>query len=192
MAISGKDEAFIAKFNELVPREIERINRLSTDLLHYSRPIEPNFEHMDINKILEDTARFLEVQARKKNIKIILKLSKVPEIKADREKLVGAFTNLILNAVEAMSKGEITLSTCEKDDKVVVEVADNGPGISEENMKKIFVPFFTTKKEGTGMGLAIVQRIIADHGGTIDLKSTHGAGTQFFLSFPQKPQLVNL
>jgi len=186
LVISGKDEAFIAKFNELVPKEINRINRLSTDLLHYSRPVEPNFEFLDLNKVLEDTAKFLEVQARKKGIVIKLALSDISNVRADREKIIGVLTNLILNAVEAMSGGEITLSSYERDGNVVLEIADNGPGIPEENMKKIFVPFFTTKKEGTGMGLAIVQRIIADHDGSIDFQSTPGKGTTFFLSFPKK------
>lgn len=186
LAVSGKDEAFIAKFNELVPKEIDRINRLSTDLLHYSRPAEPVFEYLDVNDVVSEVAKFLEVQAKKRNILISESLSKVAEVKADKQKLIEVFTNLILNAIEAMTGGNITLSTFEKDDKVVVEIADNGPGIPEENLKRIFVPFFTTKKEGTGMGLAITQRIVADHGGTIDLQSTHGLGTRFFLSFPKK------
>jgi len=186
LSVSGKDEAFIAKFNELVPREVERINRISTDLLHYSRPAEPVFEYLDLNSVIEETAKFLEIQAKKKGAAIKLKLSKISEVKADREKILGVLANLVLNAIEAMSGGEITLSSYDKDDSVVVEISDNGPGIPEENMKKVFVPFFTTKKEGTGMGLAIVQRIVADHGGTIDLKSTHGAGTSFYLSFPKK------
>lgn len=186
MAVSGKDEAFIAKFNELVPREIERINRLSTDLLHYSRPAEPVFEYMDLNNVIEETAKFLEVQARKKGVAIKLKLSRISEVKVDREKMLGVLANLVLNAIEAMEGGEILLSSYEKEEKVIVEIADNGPGIPEENMKKVFVPFFTTKREGTGMGLAIVQRVVADHGGTIDFKSAHGFGTKFFLSFPKK------
>jgi signal transduction histidine kinase len=85
-----------------------------------------------------------------------------------------------------MSKGEIVISSYEKDDRVVIEISDNGPGIPPENMNRVFMPFFTTKKEGTGMGLALTQRIIADHGGSIELKSTHGVGTSFFLSFPKK------
>jgi signal transduction histidine kinase len=188
LQVSGGDQSFIKKFNELVPKEIERINRLSTDLLHYSRPIEPTFEYLDINEVLEESAKFLDIQARKKNVQMRRQLGKVSEVKADRQKLIEAFTNIILNAIEAMTiGGQIVLSTYEKEDSVVVEIADNGPGMPEENLKKIFVPFFTTKKEGTGMGLAIVSRIIQDHGGSIDIMSKHSKGTTFFLSFPKKP-----
>lgn len=186
LTVSGGDQTFIAKFNELVPKEIDRINTLSTDLLHYSRPPEPVFEYLDVNEIVAEAAKFLEVQARKKNIKLIVTTSKVSQIKADKEKLMQAFTNIILNAIEAMSGGQISVSTYEKDDYVTVEISDNGPGIPQENIKKVFVPFFTTKKEGTGMGLAITQRIMADHGGTIDIRSTHGVGTTFYLSFPRR------
>ena len=186
LSISGNDPAFTTKFNELVPKEIERINILSTDLLHYSRPAEPVFEYLDLNEAVEETDKFLEVQAKKKNVAIKLKLSKISEVKADRNKMIEVLTNLILNAIEAMSKGEIVISSYEKDDKVVIEISDNGPGIPPENMNRVFLPFFTTKKEGTGMGLALTQRIIADHGGSIELKSTHGVGTSFFLSFPKK------
>jgi hypothetical protein len=186
LSVSGGDKEFIAKFNELVPQEIERISTLSGDLLHYSKPAEPVFEYLNVNELLEEAAKFLEVQARKKNITIKLNTQKVSEIKADRGKIIQALTNLILNSMEAMNGGVIELLSYDKEGSVVVEVADNGPGIPPENIKKIFLPFFTTKKEGTGMGLAITQRIITDHGGTINLKSEHGVGTSFFLSFPKK------
>jgi len=186
LTVSGTDQVFIAKFNELVPKEIERINVLSSDLLHYSRPADPVFEYLDLNDVIQEAAKFLDVQAKKKGVAIKLKLSGISEVKADRGKMIEVLTNLILNAIEAMSGGEIVLSSYDKDDRVVIEISDNGPGIPPENMNKVFLPFFTTKKEGTGMGLAITQRLIADHGGTVDLKSIHGVGTSFFLSFPKK------
>lgn len=186
LVISGKDQAFVSKFNELVPKEVERINMLSTDLLHYSKPSEPAFEYLDLNEVIKEAADFLEIQARKKDVVLKLNLSKIPDVKADRNGMIEVMTNLILNAIEAMSGGEIVLSSYEKDGKVMIEISDNGPGMPEENLKKIFLPFFTTKKEGTGMGLAITQRIVTDHGGTIEVKSSHGVGTTFFLSFPQK------
>ena len=185
LMVSGKDQAFVAKFNELVPREIDRINMLSTDLLHYSRPSEPKMERLDMNGVMDETAKFLELQARKKNITFKLKPSVISKVKADRNKMLQAITNIVQNAIEAMSGGEITLSSYEKDDRVVIEISDNGPGISEKNLNMVFVPFFTTKKEGTGMGLAITQRIMADHGGTITLKNTPGSGAIFFLSLPK-------
>jgi signal transduction histidine kinase len=188
LQVSGGDQSFIKKFNDLVPKEIERINRLSSDLLHYSRPMEPVFEYLDINEVIEESAKFLDIQARKKNVNVRRQYGVVSEVKADRQKLIETFTNIILNAIEAMTiGGQINISTYEKENNVIVELSDNGPGIPEENLKKIFVPFFTTKKEGTGIGLAIVSRVIQDHGGSIDIMSKHGKGTTFFLSFPKKP-----
>jgi len=186
LSISGTDKEFIAKFNELVPKEIERINRLSTDLLHYSRPPQPIFEDTDLNGVIKEAAKFLDVQAKKNNITIKLKLSPISEVRADAQKVVEVLANLILNAIEAMRGGEITLTSREGIDDVFIEVSDNGPGIPPQNIDKIFVPFFTTKKEGTGMGLAITQRIMADHGGSIEVSSVFGQGSTFLLSFPKK------
>lgn len=183
LAISGKDEAFIAKFNELVPKEIERINTLSSDLLHYSRPTAAVFEPVDLNGVADESVKFMAVQAHNKGIKIMRDLRSTRKVRGDRQKLMEAFTNIILNAIEAMNGGEITVSTSDSEDGVMARISDNGPGISEENLKRIFVPFFTTKKEGTGMGLAITQKVIADQGGAIELVSSPGKGTTFTIFF---------
>ncbi len=103
----------------------------------------------------------------------------------DRQKLMEAFTNIILNAIEAMSGGEITASSYDEEGDVAVRSPITVPEIPEENLKKIFVPFFTTKKEGTGMGLAITQRDIVAYGGNIEVKSKLGSGTTFILYFPK-------
>ena len=186
LAVSGKDESFIAKFNELVPREIDRINSLSSDLVHYSRPSSAQFAPVNLNAVAEEVSRFLEMQARKKNVKIVRDLKASRPVMGDRQKLIEAFTNIVLNAIEAMDEGEIKISLFDSDNGVTATVADNGPGIPPENLKKIFVPFFTTKKEGTGMGLAITQKTMADHGGSIDIMSEVGKGTTFYLSFPRR------
>ena len=186
LTISGKDQSFIAKFNELVPKEIERINKLSSDLLLYSKPSEPVFEYLNLNEIMEESVKFLEMQARTKNVKLKFIASKISDIKADRQQIMEVFTNLILNAIEAMNGGTIELSSYENDESIIAKVADNGPGIPKESLKTIFLPFFTTKKEGTGMGLAIVQRIMLEHGGTVEIKSSHEAGTTFLLIFRKK------
>ncbi len=186
LSISGGDQSFIAKFNDLVPKEIDRITKLSNDLLHYSKPIDGDFEVLNINEVIDETAKFLEMQARKKNVKIVKSLQPVQNIRVDRQAIIEVLTNLILNAFDAMTQeGQVTISTYEKDDKVILEIVDNGPGIPEENQKKMFVPFFTTKKEGTGMGLAITQKIMVDHNGTVDFKSKRGEGTTFYLAFPK-------
>jgi signal transduction histidine kinase len=194
LSATGGNTEFMTKFNELVPKEIERINTLSSDLLHYSRPAEPKFEPLDVNLIVTEATKFLEMQARTKRVSIKLLLSQVSNVHGDRQELLEVFTNIILNAIEAMDGGVITLSTAEENGKVLIKISDNGPGIPKASLEKIFVPFYTTKKEGTGMGLAITQRVIADHGGHIDVESHTAAegaageipGTTFTISLPAR------
>jgi signal transduction histidine kinase len=184
LSLNGGNAEFMTKFNELVPKEIERINMLSGDLLHYSRPAEAKVEPLDINALINESVKFLEMQARKKGVSIKVSLVPSPKISGDRQKLIEVFTNIILNAIEAMSTGVINISSLEINGSLEIIISDNGPGISEESLKKIFVPFYTTKKEGTGMGLAITQRDIVAHGGNIEVESKVGVGTIFRIYLP--------
>ncbi|MFC1560189.1 ATP-binding protein [Candidatus Margulisiibacteriota bacterium] len=186
LQISGKDEKFIAKFNDMVPHEIDRINRLSTELLHYSKPSEPQFEYSNINEVIDEAVKYLKIQARKKSVELSLDLNSGAKIKLDRQKMLQVFTNLILNAIEAMGDngGKIWFSSRDEEDHVVVEVTDNGPGIPHDKLSKVFVPFFTSKKEGTGMGLPLVQRVITDHGGQLEVKSAKDHGAMFIIHLP--------
>jgi len=186
LQVSGKDQMFIAKFNEMVPHEIERINRLSTELLHYSKPGEPQFDYLNVNEIIDEAEKYLRIQARKKNVSIKLELGSVAKVKIDSQKMLQVFTNLMLNSIDAMEEkgGTVWLRSRDTEDDAVIEVEDSGPGMPPEKLNRIFVPFYTTKKEGTGMGLPIVQRIVADHGGHIDVKSEVGKGTIFTISLP--------
>ncbi|HUO77775.1 MAG TPA: HAMP domain-containing sensor histidine kinase, partial [Thermodesulfovibrionales bacterium] len=102
--------------------------------------------------------------------------------KADKDKLMQVFVNLLENAVGAGSK-RIEITSEKKDNGLGIAVKDDGTGIKPDALERIFEPFFTTKKEGTGLGLPICRKIMEDHGGTMEVLSTAGAGTTFFLTF---------
>lgn len=171
-------------------RQTDRASNIVGNLLNFSRTgNSEEFGEVDINQLLNDTLQLLEPQLRKSNIEIIKDyFTPPPRISASGGKLQQVFTNLILNARDAMSGGgTITLRTCiENNGAVAVEVSDTGDGIAPENLKKVFDPFFTTKEvgAGTGLGLAVSYGIVQEHAGTIEAKSTQGEGATFRIVFP--------
>jgi hypothetical protein len=170
-------------------KQTERASNIVGNLLNFSRTGNAaDFVEIDVNKLLDDTLQLLEPQLRKSNVEIVKNYtSKPPRIFGNGGKLQQVFTNLILNARDAMfAGGMITLTTEYDENGVVINVADDGEGIPAENINKIFDPFFTTKGvgNGTGLGLAVSYGIVQEHAGTIEVKSEHGAGTTFRLNFP--------
>ncbi len=170
-------------------RQTERASNIVGNLLNFSRTgNSSDFYEVDLNKLLNDTIQLLEPQLRKSQVEIIKNYSETPPmIYANAGKIQQVFTNLILNARDAMNGGgTINLLTAVENDKIVVEVSDTGEGIESENLKKIFDPFFTTKGvgNGTGLGLAVSYGIVQEHAGTITAASEIGKGTTFSLIFP--------
>lgn len=171
-------------------RQTDRATNIVSNLLNFSRigSVTESTE-VNVNQLLDDTLQLLEPQIRKSNVEIAKDYSDdLAPIYGNAGKLQQVFTNLILNARDAMiAGGKITLRTdLVDDDEVKVEVTDNGEGIPPENLGKIFDPFFTTKGvgNGTGLGLAVTYGIVQEHGGTIEAFSESGNGTSFMLSFP--------
>ncbi len=177
---------------EKMQRQTDRATNIVGNLLNFSRTGNAvEAAEIDINKLLNDTLQLLEPQLRQSNIEIVKDYAKKPpKITANFGKLQQVFTNLILNARDAMfGGGKITLTTTvsgEDGEEVIIEVIDTGEGISSENLNKIFDPFFTTKGvgNGTGLGLAVSYGIVQEHGGTIEAFSENGSGTTFRLNFP--------
>ena len=170
-------------------RQTDRATNIVGNLLNFSRTgTALESAEIDINKLLDDTLQLLEPQLRKSNVTITKNYSRTPaRVFGNGGKLQQVFTNLILNARDAMiSGGTITLQTSANGgSEVLVMVADTGEGIPPENLGRIFDPFFTTKGvgNGTGLGLAVTYGIVQEHGGTIEAQSS-GDGTTFSLSFP--------
>jgi signal transduction histidine kinase len=170
--------------------EVARINRHISDFLKYSRPSKLELQNVDLRAEAEDALRLIEVRADECGIKTdIVQEAALPVIVADRDSLRSVFTNLIINAVEAID-GEggaisIKLSSAETN-TVKVEVSDSGRGIAAQDISKVFEPYFSTKETGTGLGLAIVKKAVDDHGGTINVASKEGSGTTFTIILPAK------
>ena len=170
-------------------RQTERASNIVGNLLNFSRTGNAdNFAEINLNKLLDDTLQLLEPQLRKSRVEIVKNYQlTLPIIHGSPGKLQQVFTNLIINARDAMPDGgTINLTTADGDGNVKVEVADTGEGITAENLKKIYDPFFTTKEvgSGTGLGLAVSYGIVQEHDGTIETTSEIGRGTTFRLTFP--------
>jgi signal transduction histidine kinase len=188
------DPEFREGFQGLALKEVDRICGLITDLLSFARPSKPNVAPVDVSEVVDNIARILESQAKEKGIAIERKFGEnLPKAWIDREQMKQVFMNLILNAIQAMKgPGTVTLisravsknGTQPAAEFVQVEVKDTGIGIPEANLQHIFDPFFTSKDEGSGLGLAVSYQIVQEHGGFVTVESTVGAGTSFFVHVP--------
>lgn len=176
-----EDPEFIQKFLEIVPRQIDRINRIVEDLLTFGRPQELIITELKVSEVIEEVLRLVENQCQKAGIEVIKEFRSQVPIRGDKGKLSQAFLNIILNAIQAMPRGGKLWVGCRefKEGEVEVEISDSGLGIPEDKISRIFDPFFTTKEKGSGMGLAVTYRIIKEHGGRIEVESEPGAGTTF-------------
>ena len=193
---SSKDEEYWGELYRVALHEVERIRQLVQQLLNYSGPAQPSrFEPIRINEVLQEMVLFVENEAAKKEVQIRRDFAHdLPIGRMDRNRIKQVFLNILLNAVQAMGRGGvITVSSRSVQDGaeplLQVEVSDTGSGISEENLEKLFTPFFTTKnREGSGLGLMTCHHIIDEHRGTIDVRSALGKGSTFTVRFPVNPE----
>lgn len=190
LALEDLDEKDILRTNlEKAVTEAARCKNIVKGLLDFARQTEPKVEKSNVNEILERTLDLVKNQALFQNVEITCSFSSLPTILIDAGQIQQVFTNIVLNAAEAMEgKGELTVATKASSDNEYVEVSfsDTGCGISPEDREKIFDPFFTTKEvgRGTGLGLAVSHGIIARHKGTIEVESQRGKGTSFIIRLP--------
>jgi signal transduction histidine kinase len=167
--------------------EVDRINQQISDFLRYSRPTALDLKPVEIRDIVEDSLRIVEPQAAEQQIRVsLVERDKVSNVAADAEVIRSVFNNLLINAVQAMegSPGRLSVVMHEDNGYVIVEIKDTGSGIPEENLERVFQPYFSTKETGTGLGLAIVKKIIEDHEGFIAINSEVGKGTTMSVHLP--------
>jgi len=169
-----------------VRQEIARINNIVTDLLQTARPHPPRVRKSDLNTTVEHAVMLGRQQALAKSIEITLKKDpSLTEVEHDSDQIHQVLLNLLLNALQAIDlNGRVIVTIKSQGSTAVVEVADNGRGIPPEDLPNIFRPFYTTKGEGTGLGLSLARRIVEDHHGRIDVTSTVGKGTTFAVMLP--------
>ena len=188
------DAEFREGFQGLALKEVDRICGLINDLLSFARPSRPNVAEENMNDVVDGIARILETEAKEKGVEITRDFGlNLPKVWIDREQMKQVFMNLILNAIQAMREGgSIFISTrlISRDEAghsgqfVQVEVRDTGIGIPAENLDHIFDPFFTSKDEGSGLGLSISHQIVQEHGGYVTVESKVDVGTTFFINLP--------
>lgn len=177
------------KLMNIVLREIDRLNNLISEFLDFVRPESNDFELVSVNQVIREVLDIVSLHRNlRKGVKQIVDLSGESKIKGRADKLKQAFLNIVINAYQAMEKVDepvIEVSSKEKDESVVVVFRDHGCGIKQENLRKIFEPFHTTKTNGTGLGLAISHKILEIHGAKIFVESEWGSGTEIVLEFPR-------
>jgi two-component system sensor histidine kinase PilS (NtrC family) len=169
------------KLMEIALKEMERLNRIITDFLTYSRPTPPELKRFELHSMLDETVELLKnVEQNKGGISIRKDYSGMLEVNADPQKMRQVFWNFGINAIEAMPEGgELIISTRNTDRIVGITFKDSGVGIDGKDIERIFYPFFTTKEHGTGLGLSIAYSIIEEHKGSINVNSSPGVGTTF-------------
>jgi signal transduction histidine kinase len=186
--------------------EVDRLTEITETYLRFARLPRPKLEREDLGVVVASVADFARGELAQARIALVVDVAPdLPEVAADEAQLRQALINLVRNAREAMTEpprtqpapalplsegpvGRLTIAVRGEGGRVIVTVGDSGPGIRAEDLAKIFDPFFSTKRQGTGLGLALVQQIVVDHGGQIDVDSRPGAGTTFTLSFPALPE----
>ena len=172
---------------KILSDEISRSDKIITELLNYARLAESEIEAIDINEIALDAIEEHMQSILDKKIAIKKRLSyNLPSLFIDSVQLKQVFSNLILNACEAVEEeGKLSISTSfTENNSILVEIEDNGTGMSAKVKERIFEPFYTTKKGGTGIGLSIVNNVLQAYGGEISVESEEGSGTKFSVNFP--------
>jgi two-component system NtrC family sensor kinase len=183
-------DKFLA-LTQAVINSVERCRSITHRLLGFARRMEPHIEDLNINEVIRETVGFVEKEASYRNLDLRLQLEdNLPEIASDRGQLQQVFLNLLSNAFAAVQDGgTVTLCTCDRGETISVSVEDNGCGMPEEMLHRIYEPFFSTKEKGhgTGLGLFITYGIIKRLGGEIVAKSKEGVGTTMTVDLPKKP-----
>lgn len=171
----------LQEFLRIIGSEVSRINQLSSTLLSFSKPPDPDPQLNDCNELIKETALLLSKEVQDQGITLVTDPAlDLPPCNCDYNQLKQVLINLLLNASDAVgSGGHITVSSRYCKDKIYIRVKDNGPGMSQELIKDIFNPFFTTKARGTGLGLAISKTIIREHNGDLIVNSKPDRGSTF-------------
>ena len=183
------DSEYVTMFTDIIGRNVDRIGQLITEMLNSSKPRELDRKRQDFNSIVKATIQLVADRIKLKRMRLETTFADSDCIALlDSDQVKTALLNILVNAVEAMEDGKGVLSvhtSCTDDNRVCVEVKDNGGGISDADRQRLFDPFFTGKSGGMGLGLTATQNIINGHKGSIEVDSTLGQGTTFRLYFPK-------
>lgn len=173
---------------DIVGEEAERLNRIVSDLLDFARPHEPVLEEVSLRELLDELLDRMKGDPAARQVALAVDLPpELPPLPLDAGMIRRAFLNLVQNAMQASPEGgTVRVSARADGDGVTVEIADRGPGVPEELREKIFQPFFTTRANGTGLGLAVVKRIVEEHRGRVEVTSPPGGGATVSVWLPRR------
>lgn len=172
---------------EKMKQEIYRVNNLITEYLEYVKPLKLNKKVANIIEIIEDVVSIIEATAEKEGINIYKDYTVDFTVNVDVDLIKSCFLNIITNAIYAMRDSEVKnlfIKTELVDDNILIKISDTGSGVPEEVIDKIFEPFFSTKRDGLGLGLPLAKKVIEEHGGTIEFSSKLGQGSEVKIYIP--------
>ncbi len=186
--LNPDDPQLINKVNRVsnsLIEQIEVLTRIANEFSNFAKMPTPKIEEFDIVQLINSTIHLFESE---NNIEFIYEGPVVALINGDKDQLLRVVNNLLKNAIQAIhkEKGQITVRIKAYPDKIILSVTDNGSGIHEEQINKMFIPYFTTKNTGTGVGLSMVKQIVENHGGTINFETELNNGTTFTIVLPLK------
>jgi len=190
MRADSPDKTAMTKHLDVVKEEIERLKQIVVDFLFAVRPMDIRLLSENPGPIVEEIAELIQPEAERGGIDVqVLTAKDLPRVLLDKRHIKQALLNLIQNAMAAMADGgTLTIKTEYVSDEIRISIADTGTGIPEGLLTKIFEPYFTTKKSGTGLGLTITFKIIKEHSGDISLESKEGTGSIFTIHLPVPQQ----
>ena len=195
-SIKGFATYFGAKFKagtqdrelaEVMIGEVDRLNRVVTELLELTHPSELRLAPTSVSDLVQHALKLVEGDCRSKGIAVQLRIAELEALPLDPDRMLQILLNLFLNAIQAMPQGgTLTVSVQRVKDRLELRVGDTGHGILAQDLDRIFDPYFTTKNQGTGLGLATVRTMMTAHGGQVRVTSEPGQGTQVILDLPLK------
>jgi PAS domain S-box-containing protein len=183
LPIPSYEKDSIKEILDSINEQVEYMNKMVSDFKDYARSMKPEYVEIDFKKLVDE---ILTTSIIPENVKVEVSIQEgFPKLQIDPLMMRRVLSNLISNAIDALPNGgNIFISARIEDEQIVLTVEDTGVGIAEENLKKLFKPFFTTKERGTGLGLAICKRFVELHGGHIFVESKVGHGTKFTIRLP--------
>ena len=178
-------EERLSKISSSLIEQIDTLSNIATEFSNFARMPDPILEEVDMLSVIGNCE---QLYSDKEEVKInIENVAQNTKVKADKDQMLRVFNNLVKNAIQAIPedrKGKIEIQLKNLNDKIIIEIRDNGKGISEYDKEKIFIPNFTTKNSGMGLGLAMVKKMIEGIDGKIWFESTENIGTTFFVQLP--------
>jgi len=184
---AGEERQLYERYSQNIQRETARLGKIVDTFLNFARVSDLERSNVDLHGVIEDVLTLLASDAEKRGVRIERALSDEPLVRmVDPEKMKTVFLNLILNAIQAMpSGGRLRIATENPGGRpAVITVSDTGTGIAPENLDRIFDLYFSTKEDGSGLGLALAGNIVRDHGGEIKVTSSLGTGSEFTVTLP--------